>query len=76
MEQKTVLYPNISAELSRAGLNAAMLADFMGMTRQAIYNKLGGKAGFKLKEMKQVQEFFKAKGCGAFSLDYLFTNGE
>lgn len=75
MEQKKVLYPNICAELSRAGLTAAMMADYMGITRQAIYNKLGGKVCFRLKEMEQVKDFFIAKGCGTFTLDYLFTNG-
>lgn len=73
MEQKKVLYPNIKAELSRAGLNAAMLAEFMGLTRQALYNKLSGKVCFRLKEMKLVQDFFIAKGCGNFTLDYLFS---
>jgi predicted transcriptional regulator len=76
MKQKIVAYPNINAELARAGLSFAMIADFMGITRQAIYNKLGGKAGVTLKDMEQIQEFFKVKGCGTFTLDYLFKKND
>lgn len=74
MREKTVVYPNVYAELARAGLNVAMMADYMGVTRQAIYNKMGGKAGVTLKDMEQIQKFFIAKGCGTFTLDYLFEN--
>ena len=76
MEKAKRPYPNIDAELARNGFTVADLAEFMGMTRQAIYNKLNGKAGFTLKDMEQVQEFFKVKDCGTFTLDYLFSNGE
>ena len=69
-------YPNIDAELARNGLTAAMLADFMGMTRQNVYNKLNGKAAVTLKDMEQVQEFFRVKAGGTFTLDYLFNSGE
>lgn len=75
MEQKDKLFPNIHAELARAGLDASTMADYLGITRQAIYNKLGGKTSFTLKDMKLIQSFFQAKGCGSFTLDYLFTNG-
>lgn len=69
-------YPNINAELARAGLTAATLADYMGMTRQNVYNKLNGKAAFTLKDMETIQEFFKVKTGGNFTLDYLFKSGE
>lgn len=76
MQKKTYLYPNIRAELARNGLTVAMLADYMGMTSQNIYNKLNGKTAINEKDMKDIQGFFKAKGGGAFTLDYLFSNGE
>ena len=76
MQKKTLLYPNIHAELARSGLTIAMLADFMGMTTQNIYNKLNGKTAITQKDMKAIQEFFSVKGGGAFTLDYLFSNGE
>ena len=76
MNRKTVFYPNIQAELARNGLTIAMLADFMGMTHQNVYNKLNGKTAISQKDMRTIQEFFSVKGGGAFSLDYLFENGE
>ena len=76
MEIKTLVYPNINAELARSGLTVAMLASFMGMTTQNIYNKLNGKTAITQKDMKAIQEFFSVKGGGAFTLDYLFKGGE
>lgn len=76
MQKKTLLYPNIYAELARNGLTVATLADFMGMTAQNLYGKLRGNITLTEKDMKAIQEFFKAKGGGAFTLDYLFNNGD
>ena len=76
MRKKTILYPNIHAELARNGLTVSMLADYMGKTSQSVYNKLSGKTAITEKDMKDLQEFFKAKGGGTFTLDYLFSNGE
>ena len=76
MQRKTVLYPNIRAELARNGLTVSMLADYIGMTSQSVYNKLEGKTAITEKDMKNLQEFFKAKVGGTFTLDYLFSNGE
>lgn len=76
MQKKTLLYPNIHAELARSGLTIAMLADFMGMTTQNIYNKLNGKTAITQKDMKTIQEFFRVKDSGTFTLDYLFKSGE
>ena len=76
MRKKTLLYPNIHAELARNGLTVCMLAEYMGMTSQNVYNKLNGKTAITEKDMKDLQEFFKAKGGGTFTLDYLFSNGE
>lgn len=76
MQKKTLLYPNIYAELARNGLTVATLADFMGMTVQNLYGKLRGNIALTEKDMKAIQEFFKAKGGGAFTLDYLFNNGD
>jgi hypothetical protein len=76
MQKKTLLYPNISAEMARSGLTIAMLADFMGMTTQNVYNKFNGKTAITQRDMKSIQEFLRVKGGGTFTLDYLFnTNG-
>ena len=74
--KRKLLYPNINAELARLGLSVKILAEFLGMTSQNLYNKLNGKIVMNEKDMKAIQEFFIAKGGGAFTLDYLFKNGE
>jgi hypothetical protein len=76
MERKTIVYPNLNAELARSGLTVAMLASFMGMTTQSIHNKLNGKTAINHRDMKAIQEFFKEKDGGYFSLDYLFKDGD
>ena len=70
--RKKLLYPNIYAELARLGLSVSQLADYMGMTSQNLYSKLRGETAINERDMKTIQEFFKANG-GAFTLDYLFT---
>jgi hypothetical protein len=68
------LYPNIHAELARNGLTVAMLADYLGMTRQNLYYKFSGKIDFSFRDMEAVQDFFKLKTGDSFSLDYLFKS--
>ena len=76
MQKKTLLYPNIRAELARSGLTVAMLADYMGMTAQNLYSKLKGATAVTKKDMKAIQELFRVKGGGDFTLDYLFKDGD
>ena len=76
MEKKNLAYPNINAELARSGLTVVMLADYMGMTKQNIYNKLHGRTAITQKDMKAIQEFFSVKGGGTYTLDYLFESGK
>lgn len=75
MQKKTLLYPNLHAELARFGVNVATLAEYMGMTTQNLHSKLRGATKLNLKDMKAIQEFFAKRG-GAYTLDYLFYNGD
>lgn len=74
--RKKVLYPNINAELARIGCTIPVLAEYMEMTTTNLYNKLKGKTAINERDMRKIQEFFIAKGGGAFTLDYLFKNGD
>ena len=76
MERKIIAYPNLNAELARSGLTVAMLASFMGMTTQNVNNKINGKTAINLKDMIAIQEFFRVKEGGYFTLDYLFKDGD
>jgi hypothetical protein len=53
-----------------------MLADYMNMTPQNVYNKLNGKTAVTQQDMKAIQTFLRVKGGGTFTLDYLFKSGE
>jgi hypothetical protein len=68
MQQKILAYPNIYAELARSGLTVAMLADYMGTSRQNLYNKLRGRTAINERDMRQIQDFIKAKGGGLHRL--------
>lgn len=68
------LYPNIRAELSRYGYTMSDLAKYMGITRQALYMKFNGSTQFNERDMRAIQDFFKVKGGGALTLDYLFKD--
>jgi transcriptional regulator with XRE-family HTH domain len=74
MTKQKLIYPNVKAELARLGANETELAEFMGMTRQNLGNKLRGKTKLTAKDMKAIQEYFIANGGNAFTLDYLFYN--
>lgn len=68
-----VKYPNVKAELARLNLNTGDLAEFMGMSRQNLDNKLKGRYNLYERDMKAIQDFFIKKG-GTYTLDYLFTS--
>lgn len=76
MGNKIVLYPNLIAELARCGVTITRLAKSINISRNALYRKLDGKVAFTLKDMVAIQNFFNDEVGGAFSLDYLFKNGD
>ena len=74
MQEKKLLYPNLSAELARGNYSIRVLADYLGMTTQNLYSKLRGASSLSEKDMKGIQRFFLETVGGAFSMDYLFNN--
>lgn len=70
---KTVLYPNLVAELARNGITVTALAEELGMTRANLYKKLDGSTNFMLKDLTAIQKIlYEADSNGDYSLDYLF----
>lgn len=62
------MFSNLRAELARKGLSGRAVADAIGITAQAFYDKMSGRSEFKRSEMFKIQElFFKDS-----TLDYLF----
>lgn len=74
MQEKKLLYPNLSAELARSNQSVRALADYLGMTSQNLYSKLRGASSLSEKDMKAIQNFFIVKAGGTFTMDYLFSN--
>lgn len=47
-------YPEFRAAVARAGVTNRELASGLGLSEQAFYNKLNGKAEFKNSEIKRI----------------------
>ena len=72
-----MIYPNLAAEVARAGLSYPKLAEAVGINVNTLYYKLKGVREFTLKEMEAIRDYFKKlaedKGIEIdTSLEYLF----
>lgn len=74
MQEKKLLYPNLSAELARSNQSVRVLAEYLEMTNQNLYSKLRGDSLLSERDMKGIQRFFIEKAGGTFTMDYLFSN--
>lgn len=63
------MFPNLNAEMARAGVTALILSQRVGIPYSTLTPKLSGKAPFKLSEAKDIK---RALGTNK-SLDYLFS---
>jgi len=63
------MFKNLRAEMARLdNINGKVIADTIGTTPQAFYDKMSGRSEFKRKEMVKIRNtFFKE-----MTLDYLF----
>jgi len=72
-----MIYPNLAAEVARAGLSYPKLAEAIGINVNTLYPKLNGIREFKLSEMEDIKNYFskvaEEKGTQIdTSLEYLF----
>lgn len=65
------MFPNLNAEMARAGLNIKSLSAETGITYESMKNKLSGTTEFKRIEMQKIRNVFP--NC---SIDYLFATDE
>ena len=70
------MYNNLKAEMGRANMTGASMADVLDITPQAFYSKLHGKSDWTLKQMKTVQHILTGILNRELSLEYLFDKGE
>ena len=66
------MYPNLEAEMARAKVTQATLAEVLGITPTTLSFKLNGKSTLSLNECVEIKRrYFPDK-----SLDYLFATEE
>lgn len=70
------MYKNLKAEIARAGLTNSEVADAIGVKYATLWRLLNGKRQFRLGEMMALQSELEERSGAAFTLDYLFGDGE
>ena len=71
---KLPTYPNLRAELARFNITISALADALGISRQALTEKLAKRANFTLADIIKIADFLNEKAGGGLTLDYLFRD--
>lgn len=63
------MFKNLRAEMARLdNISGRVIADKIGITPQAFYDKMSGRSEFKRREMQKIRDNF----FNGMSLDYLF----
>lgn len=70
------MYNNLKAEIARAGLTSQEMADAIGAKYATVWRLLNGKQQFRLGEMVAIQSELEERNGAAYTLDYLFGDGE
>lgn len=70
------MYKNLKAEISRAGLTNSEMANAIGVKYATLWRLLTGKRQFRLGEMMAIQSELEERNGAAYTLDYLFGDGE
>lgn len=65
-------YPNLEAELLRAGISKADLAAFIGISISALYAKMSGSRSFKLDEALKIARYISIATEREYFVEYLF----
>lgn len=70
------MYENLKAEIVRAGMSNQEMAGAVGMKHGKLWRLLNGKQEFRLGEMVAIQSELEERNGAAYTLDYLFGDGE
>ena len=63
------MFKNLGSILSDEGMGIEAMAEILGIHRNTLSNKIGGKVDFTLPEAEKILLIFKRK----YSFDYLFA---
>lgn len=70
------MYKNLKAEIVRAGMSNPEIADAIGVKYGTLWRLLSGKQQFRLGEMVAIQSELEERNGAAYTLDYLFGDGD
>lgn len=70
------MYKNLKAEIARAGLTNSEMEDAIGVKYATLWRLLNGKRQWRLGEMMAIQSELEERNGAAYTLDYLFGDGE
>lgn len=70
------MYKNLKAEIVRAGMSNPEMADAIGVKYGKLWRLLNGKQQFRLGEMMAIQSELEERNGTAYTLDYLFWDGD
>lgn len=68
IEQKTVMYPNLQAEMARHGETSAMMAELLNLSPPSFTRRLKGEIEFSKPEIDTICEHYE------MTYEYLFGN--
>lgn len=70
------MYENLKAEIVRAGMSNTEMAAAVGMKYGTLWRLLNGKQPFRLSQMTAIQSELEGRNGAAYTLDYLFGDGD
>lgn len=70
------MYKNLKAEIARAGLTNQEMAGAIGVKYTTVWRLLNGKRQWRLGEMMAIQSELEGRNGAAYTLDYLFGDGD
>lgn len=70
------MFRNLRAEVARAGVTNADLADVIGKSVPTLLRLLSGKQPFRLGQMMAIQSELEERNGATYTLDYLFGDGD
>lgn len=70
------MYENLKAEIVRAGMSNTEMAGAVGMEYLTLWRLLNGRQQFRLGEMAAIRSELEERNGAAYTLDYLFGDGD
>lgn len=70
------MYKNLRAEIARAGMTKEDIAESIGKSVATVFRILSGKQQFRLGEMVAIRSELEERNHTAYTLDYLFEDGD